>query len=245
VAIVVITVVLAIFASSGTAAAFLGYIGSIIGKISGALAFTNTAIEASVSIGRHILAGLYSVGAIANQFADTKRKGKAGPKTKAFCASLEGIINKIRPIVDQVWNASDYGKPIAREQGGLIAYSENRGYFGIAYPRSPTESNIGLRKGVWTNRQVNTPRGKYTRPGDEVYRIFDIHTHPFDTGQKILVTGDHRLAGTVQKAGNVEQPSIGFGQDTGSLDPSLIGIVVTKGAINIYTSVGRRCTFQR
>ncbi len=73
VAIVVATVVLAVFASSGAASTFLGYIGSIIGKISGASAFTNTAIEAAVSIGRQVLAGLYSVGAVASHLTQTNK----------------------------------------------------------------------------------------------------------------------------------------------------------------------------
>jgi RHS repeat-associated protein len=163
-----------------------------------------------------------------------------GPKTIAFCLSITDAINSIKGISDQIWNASDYGKPTAREQSGKISFSDyNGGYYATAMQLSPNQSNVTAPKPRWTD---GTPRGTYARPQSAYYDVFDIHTHPFDTGQEILITGDHPFSGRIQKVGNVQKPS---GMDTRNLDPKLIGLIVTKTSIVVYTQVGRRCTFSR
>jgi len=239
IAVVVALVVVAIVASQGTAAPeFLHTLGSLFSKLGIAHFIAGEGFGFSLGATGIGLIAVAGVGAITNQFTS-----KPGPKTRAFCNDLEGIINKIRPIINQVWNASDYGTPNAREQGGLISYSTARGWFGKAYPGSPGDSNVTVNWGVWIDNQLNSPRGTYDRPG--VTNVFLIHSHPFDTGKLIKIKGgDHN--GETGHSPNVEKPSLpGKPGDQSVLPPSLIGIIVTKGAINIYTRVGRRCTFRR
>lgn len=240
VAVVVALVIFASVVSNGATSGFFYNLGEWIAKLGIAHAVeTGGFVIGATGNALLITAG---VGAIANQFTN-----KSGPKTRAFCNDLEGIINTIRPIINQVWNASDYGTPNAREQGGLISYSRSMGWFGKAYPRSPNEENINLEKGSWENHQINTPRGTYDRPEDEVYNVFEIHSHPFDSHKWLTIKGGDNNGKRV-KSGNVEKPSGmpgKLGGDVNALPPSLIGIIVTRGAINIYTRIGRRCNFRR
>lgn len=143
------------------------------------------------------------------------------------------------PILNKFWDRSSYRSPNAREVSGKISFFESEGkYAGIL--NAPGSSNVTAPHATWSS---GVPRGPYARPNSRFYDIFDVHTHPFDTGQSILITGEHVLRGTIQKAGNVLLPSK---EDWKYIDPRFIGLIVTKTAVVVYTQgVGRRCTVAR
>ena len=110
VAIIVAAVVIALVASPGAAIGFLKAVAGVIGNILGiststspiiinfaAGTITGGALSISIGLSGQIIAGLYSVGAIANSFSQTKDKERRRGHSTAQQAAI-AFLRRINPI---------------------------------------------------------------------------------------------------------------------------------------------------
>ncbi len=148
IAVVIVTVAIAVFHSGGAAVGFLKAIMGIVGKLLGVKAtttvsiITNIAGEAvgiglisSISIGvsGQIIAGLYAVGALANNLDDKKKKTKAGTKTKQFCSQIEPYINAATAEIER--------DLISQRTKEALRYKKEQG-IKLGRPRSAGKSKL-------------------------------------------------------------------------------------------------------
>jgi hypothetical protein len=174
---------------------------------------------------------------------DKNKRKKPGPKTKEFCKIWEPLIDWSRGALNAFWKLSEYGTDNAHEVGGLMGYAtapfiESSPIHNPGKPTDDFDANIRV-----TGLPAFAEKMKNEMPN--IHWIFYIHTHPFDTGQKILVKGNHEKNGQWVTAGDVNYPSTGPNSDLSNLPTGFIGIILTKSSIVLYTKEGRRCRFNR
>lgn len=169
---------------------------------------------------------------------------KGGPLTGAFCLDIAAAIDAIRNIADTFWKNSapgaktPAGLSAATEQSGRISYSDAMGGY-FTSKVEPFYSNVASYR---TRSRDGSPRGAASQSQNSVYDVFDIHTHPFEQGDRLVITGKHPEAGRI---GEAQAPNFPSPSDRANLDPKLIGLIVTSTSIVVYTKVGRRCRFNR
>ncbi len=178
IAVILVTVAIAIFHSGGAASAFLAKIFGLVGKLIGLKVTTTplilnlaagtisggTIASISVGLGGKIIAGLYAVGAIASQYGQTrdkKRKIHDGENDNEERAWGRAIRDALELLKNEPCSSAIAGGDTSKNPSAELNSAINAGEI-----RDADTFRVGTEEGIATTEQFkDRTTGKVTRTG--------------------------------------------------------------------------------